>query len=94
MNQQEEFKHIFKDLSEDGILSIETNSTNDQKIKIDLEENKKIWISANKEGWLHLARICAELGMGNYEPGYHFHKSFNFQDSSEQEPEISFEISE
>ncbi|MBU1367709.1 MAG: hypothetical protein ABIK26_01660 [Candidatus Omnitrophota bacterium] len=94
MDQQKEFKYSFQDLSIDGMLSIETNATGNQKIKINLEKNEKIWISANKNGWLHLARICAELGMGNYEPGYHFHKSFDFQDSEEKNKEINFEVGE
>lgn len=94
MSQRKEFKHVFRDLSAKGMLSIETDTTGNQRIKIDLEKDGKIWLSANKAGWLHLAKICAELGMGDYEPGYHFHKSLDFKSGDGREPEISFEISE
>lgn len=83
------FQHRFTDGSSNGMLSIETNATGDQKIRIDLEPEGKIWLSANQAGWLHLARICAELGLGAYENGYHFHKDFDFQEGDPGRPEIS-----
>ncbi len=92
--QKRIFRHEFVDGSQDGLLSIETNTTENQKIRIDLEPGGKIWLSANREGWLHLARICAELGLGEYESGYHFHKDFDFQDGSPDLPEIGFGVDE
>ena len=53
-----------------------------------------MWLSANRTSWLHLARVCAELGMADYEPGYHFHKTFGFKTSDAGGPEISFGVEE
>jgi hypothetical protein len=36
-----------------------------------------IWLSANRSGWLHLARICAEMGLHTESAnGYHFHRGY------------------
>ncbi len=93
MAEIKEFRHTFQDGSEGGCLSIEIDATGDEKIEVNIEEGNKIWISANRAGWLHLARICAELGLGNYEPGFHFHQDFSFHFAEAKWPEISFEVS-
>lgn len=93
MAEIKEFKYTFQDSSKDGCLSIETEASSDKKIEIDIEEGRKVWISANKAGWLHLARICVELGLGDYEPGFHFHQDLTFHSGEAKGPEISFEVS-
>jgi hypothetical protein len=87
-----EFVHAFEDLSSDGMLSLDLDPPPGAVIRIDLEEGGKVWLSANRTGWLHLARICAELGLAEYEPGFHFHRDPRFADSDGSGPEVSFEI--
>ncbi|MBA2637712.1 MAG: hypothetical protein H0U79_05765 [Solirubrobacterales bacterium] len=94
MSQSHKFVHQFDDHSATGELSIETNTAGGEHIRVELEEGGKVWLSANPAGWLHLARLCAELGMADYEPGYHFHKTFDFQASDGSGPEISLSVDE
>jgi len=42
--------------------------------------------------WLHLARICAELGTSSYKLGFHFHRDFNFGEPAGGGPEVTFEV--
>ena len=87
-----EFVHRFEDMSQDGVLSIDLNPPDGAVIRIDQESGSKVWLSANPEGWRHLAQICAELGGGAYEAGYHFHRDSHFADSDGNGFEISFEV--
>jgi len=85
------FTHAFEDLSADGMLSIETDAEAPAKIRGEIDKDGNIWIIANPDGWLHLAKVCAELGLANYEDGYHFHKDRLFAHSNGA-PEISFMV--
>ena len=87
-----EFVHRFEDVSQYGTLSIDLDPPDDAVIRIDQESGGKVWLSANQEGWNHLARICAELGGANFEAGYHFHRDPQFGDSKGNGPEITFEM--
>ncbi len=94
MSQRHKFVHQFDDHSATGELSIETDATGAERIRVELEDGGKVWLSANRAGWLHLARLCAELGMADYELDYHLHKTFDFQASDGTGPEISLAIGE
>ena len=94
MEERLKFIHEFDLDPANGDLSVETDRGEEQHIKISVEDGQEVWISANKAGWLHLAKICAELGTRDLEAGYHFHKNFDFKWSSGDEPEISFEVIE
>lgn len=84
------FTHEFEDGSADGMLSIDTDTSPPAKIKMTVDAEGGFWMSANREGWLHLARVAAELGLGKYEDGYHFHKDEHFSWGTGA-PEFSFE---
>jgi len=83
------FTHEFEDCSQEGSLSFDSDPSPPVKIQMKVEEDGDFWVTANREGWLHLARICAELGLGDYEDGYHFHVDKNFA-ASLKPPEFSF----
>ena len=85
------FTHEFEDDSSGGSLSIETDARPPAKIKLEVDAEGGVWVRANSEGWLHLARICAELGLGRYEHGYHFHMDEDFQWSTGA-PEFTFMV--
>lgn len=52
-----------------------------------------IWVSPDRAGWLHLARICAEMGLrSESKPGYHFHRTYDWNASSSAGHEVSFEL--
>lgn len=87
-----EFVHRFEDMSQDGVLSVDLDPPEAAVIRIDQESGGNVWFSANSKGWQHLARICAELGAGTYEAGYHFHRDSQFADSDGNGLEISFEV--
>ncbi len=89
-----EFRHAFAEDPPCGDLSVETSVSKDEKIAVNIENGKDIWLSANKAGWLHLARICAELGTRELEPGYHFHLTFDFKSSDGKGKEFSFEVAD
>ena len=94
MNKSREFIHRFEEDTEVAMLSLNVDANDNQRIHIDVEESGNVWLSANREGWLHLARICAEMGMMDFKPWYHFHMTFDFQGSDGSGQEISFEVAE
>ena len=94
MSKLHTFIHQFEEDSEFPQMFTETDATGEQSIKVNVEENGNVWLSANREGWLHLAQLCAELGTMDFEPLYHFHMTFDFQGSNGSEQEISFEVAE
>jgi hypothetical protein len=63
------------------------------KIQFDLDGGN-IWVSANRAGWLHLARVCAEMALHTgFKPGYHFHRKRDWADSpAADHQEVSFEL--
>jgi hypothetical protein len=73
------FVHAFEDLSEGGMLSVDLNPPAGAVIQVDLEEGGKVC-------------ICAELGLGQYEPGYHIHRDLRFGESDGSGPEVTFEV--
>ena len=85
------FVHEFTDHSSDGSLSFIDEPEPPARIKLEIEDEGGCWFSANREGWLHFARIAAEFGLGNYENGYHFHMDENFCGSTGP-PEFTFEV--
>jgi hypothetical protein len=87
------FAHEFEDGSPDGMLSIDTDASLPAKIRMSVDAGGGFWMSANREGWLHIARVAAELGLGKFENGYHFHKDESFSWSTGG-PEFSFERSD
>ncbi|MES2463600.1 MAG: hypothetical protein V4671_23750 [Armatimonadota bacterium] len=94
MDKIREFTHRFEEDTEAPQLSIDVDVTDRQHIHINVEEGGNVWLSANREGWLHLARICAEMGTMDFKPGFHFHMTFDFQGSNGSGQEISFEVAE
>ena len=86
------FEHEFEEDPPYSDLSVDTDASPAQFIQVSVRADEKVWISANREGWLHLARICAELGTRDLEEGYHLHKGFNFVSTDASQPEIQFEI--
>jgi hypothetical protein len=91
LGRQYQFVHAFDDETADGMLSVDLDLPDGAVIRVDLQDGGEVWLSANPAGWLHLARICAELGLGQYEPGFHFHRNLRFA-WSDGKPEISFEV--
>jgi hypothetical protein len=67
------FEHVFEEDSRYGDLTVDIEAPPGAKIEFSISDNG-IWLSANNEGFLHLARIFAELGTRNLEEGYHFHE--------------------
>jgi len=49
------------------------------------------WLQGTAEGFLHLARVFAEMGLRDHESGYHFHVDKHFR-WSQGAPEFSFMV--
>lgn len=88
---QKTFTHSFEDCSFEGTLSLDTDAVLPAKVRLSVTPDGNFWLVANREGMLHLARVFAELGMGEYENGHHFHKDEQFQWSTGA-PEFSFMV--
>ena len=88
------FEHEFEDDPPLGDFDIELDAPEGARIQFDLN-GRAIWVSANRAGWLHLARICAEMALHSQnKPGYHFHRMYDWKDSLGPEHEVSFELSD
>ena len=88
------FVHEFEDDPPLGDFEVELDPPEGSHIQFQLD-GRDIWLSANREGWLHLARICAEMGLHTESrPGYHFHRAYDWNESPGPGQEVSFELSE
>src|SRR5262245_19881606 len=84
------FVHEFEDDPPQGDFDIELDTPLGAHIQFDLE-GREIWLSANRSGWLHLARICVEMALhAQNKPGYHFHRRYDWIDSFGPECEVAF----
>jgi hypothetical protein len=88
------FVHEFEDDPPLGDFDIDLEAPPDAKIQFDLDAGN-IWVSANRAGWLHLARVCAEMALhSGFGPGYHFHRRRDWADSPAADQEVSFELAD
>jgi hypothetical protein len=86
------FIHEFEDDPPHGDFDIDLDLPPGAKIQFAVD-SKSIWLSANRTGWLHLARVCAEMAMhSEFKPGYHFHRHYDWSDSPGPNDEVSFEL--
>ena len=86
------FVHEFDDDPKHGDFDIDLNLPDGAHVRFDVN-NKDIWLSANKAGWLHLAKVCAEMALhSQFNPGYHFHRTHDWKSSGETGAEVSFEL--
>ncbi|NHQ87863.1 hypothetical protein HA050_17275 [Iodobacter sp. HSC-16F04] len=80
---RKEFSHRVDDQL-DGYIPFNTDTPDGATIFMKVDEAGNFCLSANADGFLHMARICAELALGNFPCGYHFHKNFNFKHSLDE----------
>ena len=85
------FSHSFSETPELSDLDVDLDLPNGARLEFSCKDGD-IWVQANQAGWLHLARICAELGMRpEMAQGYHFHRTAAWG-ASRGPPEVSFEV--
>jgi hypothetical protein len=88
------FVHEFEDDPPLSDFEVDLDAPQGARIKFDLI-GEEIWLSADRAGWLHLARICSEMALHtSFEPGYHFHRSYDWEDFPARRRMVSFELSE
>jgi hypothetical protein len=86
------FIHEFEDAPPLGDFDVDIDLPPGARLRIDVDQNG-IWVSGDRAGWLHLARIAAEMGMqSQLENGYHFHRSADWRESRTPVPEVTFEL--
>jgi len=85
------FTHTFEADPKYSDLSVNLDLPSGATLKF-TTSGSDIWVQANQAGWLHLARICAELGLRpELGKGHHFHRTPDWAWSSGS-PEVSFEV--
>jgi len=88
------FVHEFEDDPPQGDFEVDLDVPPGAKIQFDLEGGN-IWVSANRAGWLHLARVCAEMALHTgFKPGYHFHRTRDWAYGLADDQEVSFELAD
>jgi hypothetical protein len=86
------FEHVFVDEPEFGQFSDELyDKPPDAKIEFSVDTDG-IWLAANSEGFLYLARLFAELGTRRFESGYHFHRPEWLKKPEGAAGEVSVEV--
>ena len=87
------FEHVFEEEPDYVGLSPELFETPvDAKIEFSVGDDG-IWLSANSQGFLHLARIFAELGVRDFgEKGTHFHQPSWLKKPHGPTQEVSVEL--
>ena len=88
------FVHEFDDDPELSDFGMDLDAPEGALIKFELS-GRDIWLSANRAGWLHLARICAEMGShSTFSTGYHFHRTYDWKVSPKPGEEVTFELAD
>jgi len=85
------FQHLIQESDEQFSLEFDHDAPANAYVRMEIDKEGDFWLSANQEGYLHLARVFAEMGTRPLEDGYHFHQNSSFR-SSEGSPEFSFEV--
>lgn len=86
------FVHEFDDDPPHGDFDVDLDAPAGTRIQFTLE-GQNIWLSADRAGWLHLARICAEMALhSGSKPGYHFHRGYDWKSSPAPGKVVSFEL--
>lgn len=86
------FVHEFEDDPPHGDFEVDLEAPVGARIRFELE-GENIWLSADRAGWLHLARICAEMALHSAsKPGYHFHRNYDWKATPAPGKEVSFEL--
>jgi hypothetical protein len=74
------FEFTFKDESSKGKLALEYGPDDDELLRFG-EENGEIFLFANRQGCLALAKVLIKLALGDYRPGFHLHLGQDFSAS-------------
>lgn len=83
------FEHDFKeDDINTGVLFKENFSTKDEKISFSYSIDDGIWLNANREGMLKLAKILIELALRSNR-STHSHYPSDFKLNSNKSPEVT-----
>ncbi len=87
------FEHVFEEEPDYVGLSPELLETPaNAKIEFSIGDDG-VWLSANSQGFLHLARIFAELGTRDFgEEGTHFHRSSWLKKPHDPKQTVSVEL--
>lgn len=89
---REQFLHEFEIDLPVGDLDVDLDPPPNATIRFDLN-GTELWVAANRAGWLHLARVCAEIALQpNLAPGWHFHRAYDWSESKTPGQEVSFEL--
>lgn len=87
------FGYEFDDDPKHGDFDVDLNAPPEARIRFDVTDGD-VWVSANRAGCLHLAKICAEMSMHTqFKAGYHFHRTFDWKSSDGTTDEVAFELS-
>jgi hypothetical protein len=90
---QHRFEHVFDEDEDWTDFSFPLDLPQGASVRFNVGEDG-IWLSANRAGWLHLARVCAEMGLRDgFEPGYHFHRTMDWNANVDPGHEVAFEFS-
>jgi len=86
------FEHTFEDEPRYGDVSVDIlENPAGATIEFSVGDGG-LWLSANQEGFLYLARIFAELGSRPLEKGYHFHRPDWLKNADFERKEVSVEL--
>ena len=87
------FSHVVGDVDEcfDQRRPFEFDAPPSAQIRMSIDPDEGFWLTANSDGFLHLARVFAEMGLRKLEDGHHFHQGVDFRGSAGP-PEFSFEL--
>jgi hypothetical protein len=88
------FSHEFEDCSAQGSLSFDAEAGGAARLRLAEDDEGQLRLTANREGWLHLACVAAELGRGDYPPGFTLRLDYDFRWGAGGGPEIVLERSD
>jgi hypothetical protein len=68
---KKKFKYEFEDTSKYDSIRFEYSDKYDEKINIEMMNGVPA-LSANKSGFMHLAKLCLKMALSDYKDGFYF----------------------
>ena len=76
------FEYKFADESQRDRIQIEYGNSDDEILRFGAMEEGQFYVTANRSGFMALAKLCIKLAMGSYKNGFHLHVGKDFGDSN------------
>ncbi len=90
---EKHFEYNFNDQSDRNRISFDCSESQSEQLHAYVEGNEAV-IVANCAGFMTLAKLCLQLALGSYKPGFHIHIREDFSGDAAQPDQLRLAITD